>query len=94
MASSLKEEVRCAVKETLKEELSRALSEHKNTVEERTNDCKAAGTSKRTKSFEEFYKEREADRQKGFKPGKRKKTDPLSASTETKNASKKVVDEK
>ena len=55
MASSLKEEIPSAVKETLKEELSRALSEHKNTVEP-TNDCKA-GTSKRTKSFEEFCKE-------------------------------------
>ena len=64
MASSLKEEIRSAVKETLKEELSRALSEHKNTAEKQANDCKA-GTSKRTKSFEEFYKEREADRQKG-----------------------------
>ena len=58
----------------MKEELSRAFSEQKNTVEERTNDSKA-GTSKRTKSFEEFYKEREANRQKGFKPGKRKKKD-------------------
>ena len=91
MASSLKEEIRSAVKETLKEELSRAFSERKSTVEERTNDCKAE-TSKRTKSFEEFYKEREADRQKGFKPGKRKKKDPSSAYTATTNASKKVVD--
>ena len=48
MAASLKEEIRSAVKETLKEEISRALSEHKNTVEEQANDCKA-GTSKRTK---------------------------------------------
>ena len=72
MASSLKKQIRSAVKETLKEELTRALSEHKNTAEEQANDCKA-GTSKRTKSLEEFYKEREADRQKGFKPGKRKK---------------------
>ena len=91
MALSLKEEIRSAIKETLKEELSRALSEHKNTAEEQANDCKA-GTSKRTKSFEEFYKEREADRQKGFKPGKRKKKDPSSASTAPTNASKKVVD--
>ena len=91
MASSLKEEIRSAVKETLKEELSRALSEHTSTAEEQTNDCKAE-TSKRTKSFEEFYKEREADRQKEFKPGKRKKKDPSSAYTATTNASKKVVD--
>ena len=41
MASSLKEEIRSAVKETSKEELSRALSERKSTVEKRTNDCKA-----------------------------------------------------
>ena len=89
MASSLtcKEEIRSAVKETLKEELSRALSEYKNTAEERTNDSKA-GTSKRTKSFEEFYKERVVNRQKGFKPGKGKKKDPSSASTTTTNSSK------
>ena len=88
MAASLKDEIRSAVKETLKEELSRTLSEHKNTVEEQANDCKV-GTLKRTKSFEEFYKEREVDRQKGFKPGKRKEKDPSSASTATTNALKK-----
>ena len=44
MASSLKEEIRSAVKETLKEELSRALSKHKNIEEEQAKDCKA-GTS-------------------------------------------------
>ena len=87
MAASLKEEIRSAVKETLKE-LSHTLSEHKNTVEEQANDCKV-GTLKRTKSFEEFYKEREVDRQKGFKPGKKKEKDPSSASTATTNALKK-----
>ena len=84
MASSLicKEEIHSAVKETLKQELSRVFNEHKNTVEKWTNDSKA-GTSKRTKSFEELYKERE---QKGFKPRKRK-------NTVTTDAPKKVVDE-
>ena len=64
MASLLtrKEEIHSAVKKTLKEELSRDLSEHKNTVEEQTNDSKA-GTCKRTKSIEEFYTERKANRQ-------------------------------
>ena len=91
MASSWKGEIRVAVKEVLKEKLSPALSEHKNTDEEQANDCKA-GTSKRTKLFEEFYNEREPNHHKGFKPGKQKKKDPSSASTVTTNVLKKVVD--
>ena len=86
--ASLKEEICSAVKETLKTELSRALSDHKNMSGERSVYFKTETSKRSTKSFEEFYKEREADRQKGFIPAKRKKKDPSSTSTSTKNASK------
>ena len=90
--ASLKEEICSAVKETLKTELSLALCDHKNISGERSIDFKSETSKRSTKSFEEFYKEREADRQKVFNPAKRKKKDPSSLSVSTKNASKKVVE--
>lgn len=90
--ASLKDEIRSAVKETLKEELSRALGEHKGSVKEHSSDRNAGTSRKKTLSFEEFYKEREAERQKGFQPAKRKKKEPSSTSKSGTNASKKVTD--
>ena len=90
MASLLKEAIGSTVKETLKEELSVAFNDHKNSADGESSDCNAK-QSKTTLSFEEFYKQRESDCQKEFQP-KKKKKEPSSSSTSTSKASKKVED--
>lgn len=65
--ASLKEEIRSVVKETLREELSRALG-----VESKDRDD-GDNPPQKTLSFEQFYQKREAERQKGFNPKRKKK---------------------